>query len=138
MHGGDQPEPTAPMAGTAPADDALTAPAGDAPTEGADDALTAPMEEPPDAAELDELTEVLLGKLAGAGFVPAERPPFPAVAFRALDERVRAAFTVPHTTMTPLARRLLFGLAAAKQAQDVLVLGSFVGYAAVWVFGPAL
>ncbi|MFL6127730.1 MAG: O-methyltransferase [Mycobacteriales bacterium] len=124
MHGDDQPELSAPV------EEPIAAPA--------DDALTAPMEEPPDAAELDELTEVLLGKLAAAGLVPAERPPFPAAAFHALDERVRAAFTVPHTTMTPLARRLLFGLAAARQARDVLVLGSFVGYAAVWVFGPAL
>lgn len=120
MDAGDQPEPAA---------------AGDDTLAGA---LTAPMEEPPNAAELDELAEALLGKLAAAGLVPGDRPPFPAAAFHALDDRVRAGFTVPHTTMTPLARRLLFGLAAARRARDVLVLGSFVGYAAVWVFGPAL
>lgn len=100
--------------------------------------LLSPMDEAPDPEVEDALTASVLGKLGAAGFLPEPHTEFDPAAYRALDDRVRAAFEVPHTTMTSLTRRVLFGLAAAHQPSTVLVLGCFVGYAAVWVFGPAL
>ena len=113
---------------------------GNAMTDWGASELTAPAQEPANAAELDGITADVLARLAAAGFFGdgAAAPAFPADRFAALDERVRATFAVPHTTMTPLARRLLFGLAAAHQPAVSVVLGTFVGYAAVWLFGPAL
>jgi predicted O-methyltransferase YrrM len=100
--------------------------------------LTAPMAEATDPAEQDRIVEELLTRLAAAEFLPDDRSAFLVEPYRDLDQRVRAAFHVPHTTMTPLARRLLFGIAVARRPRRVVVLGSFVGYAAVWLFGPAL
>lgn len=98
--------------------------------------LTAPAAPPEDPAEIEDLAAKVLSHLSEAGFFPA-----PAVApdsFEQLDAIVRAGFHVPHTTMTPLARRVLFGIATAVQPATAVVLGSFVGYATVWLFGPAL
>jgi predicted O-methyltransferase YrrM len=99
--------------------------------------LTAPAAPPEDPAEIKELAAKVLSHLSEAGFFPA-----PAVSaldsFEHLDAIVRAGFQVPHTTMTALARRVLFGIATAVQPATAMVLGSFVGYATVWLFGPAL
>lgn len=100
--------------------------------------LTAPAGVPENSAEQDALAVEVLTRLAGAGFFPARDPLFPASHFHEFDTRVRSAFSVPHTTMTPLARRVLFGVAAAQQPRTTVVLGTFVGYAAAWLFGPAL
>jgi predicted O-methyltransferase YrrM len=100
--------------------------------------LTAPMAEAADPVEQDRVVEQLLSRLTAAEFLPDGRSAFLAGPYRDLDQRVRATFHVPHTTMTPLARRLLFGIAVAHRPRRMVVLGSFVGYAAVWLFGPAL
>jgi predicted O-methyltransferase YrrM len=101
-----------------------------------DDELTAPAAEPDNAEELDVLAEKVLLKLCDGGFLSA--PVFLPHRFRELDDFVRQTFDVPHTTMTALARRILFGVAATAKPSTTVVLGSFVGYAAVWLFGPAL
>ncbi len=99
--------------------------------------LTAPAAPPEDPAETEELAAKVLSHLSDAGFFPA-----PAVwapdSFEQLDAIVRSFFHVPHTTMTALARRVLFGIATAVQPATTMVLGCFVGYGAVWLFGPAL
>lgn len=100
--------------------------------------LTAPAAEPENSAEQDQLAMAVLGRLRAAGFFADAGPSFPDANFGDLDGRVRATFDVPHTTMTPLARRVLYGLAVAHRPRIAVVLGSFVGYAAVWLFGPAL
>lgn len=100
--------------------------------------LTAPMHEPENPEEQDRLAAEILDRLAKAGFLPEGDLTFPAEDFRLLADRVHAAFSVPHTTMTPLARRVLYGISAAQQPRVMVVLGTFVGYAAVWLFGPAL
>jgi len=105
---------------------------------GGEDELRAPATEPDNAAELDDLTVNILSRLCHAGLLPASAPVFPADRFRELDALVREGFDVPHTTMTALARRVLFGIAATARPATIVVLGSFVGYAAVWLFGPAL
>lgn len=100
------------------------------------DELTAPALEPEHAAELDSIAESVLVRLATAGFLPTVAAPLEG--FTELDDRVRAAFTVPHTTMTALTRRVLYGLAVSHRPAVSVVLGTFVGYASVWLFGPAL
>lgn len=100
--------------------------------------LTAPAVEPENPAQQDELATTVLDRLDAAGFFPHRPPSFPDPDFADLDSRVQAAFSVPHTTMTPLARRLLYGIAVARRPALSVVLGTFVGYAAVWLFGPAL
>ena len=101
-----------------------------------DDELTAPAAEPDNAGELDAITVKVLSKLSDSGFFPAPR--FEPERFRELDGLVRRSFEVPHTTMTALTRRVMFGIAATAKPRTTVVLGSFVGYAAVWLFGPAL
>ena len=101
-----------------------------------DDELTAPAAEPGNADELDALAVQVLLKLRDGGFLPA--PVFWPDQFRELDDFVRQNFEVPHTTMTALARRILFGIAVTAKPSTAVVLGSFVGYGAVWLFGPAL
>jgi predicted O-methyltransferase YrrM len=103
-----------------------------------EDELTAPAAEPDNAAELDNLAVTVLSQLCHAGLLPASEPRFPVDRFRELDALVREGFDVPHTTITALARRVLFGIAATVRPATTVVLGSFVGYAAVWLFGPAL
>lgn len=100
--------------------------------------LTAPMREPENSAEQDRLATEIIDRLVKAGFLPARDTLFSAEDFRRLAERVNSAFSVPHTTMTPLARRVLFGISAAQRPRVAVVLGTFVGYAAVWLFGPGL
>ncbi len=100
--------------------------------------LTAPAASPENAAEMDELAEEILSRLSAAGLLPAADRHFATESFEQLDRLVQAGFLVPHTTMTALARRILFGIATAVRPGTSMVLGSFVGYAAVWLFGPAL
>jgi predicted O-methyltransferase YrrM len=102
-----------------------------------DSELTAPAAPPEDPAEVGELTDKILSHLCEAGFFPAPVAATPGP-FEQLDAIVRARFQVPHTTMTALARRVLFGIATAARPATAMVLGSFVGYATVWIFGPAL
>ena len=99
--------------------------------------LTAPAAPPEDREQLEELAVKVLCHLSEAGFFPA---PVAGAAdtFEQLDRVVRGGFHVPHTTMTALARRVLFGIVTAVQPATAMVLGCFVGYAAVWLFGPAL
>jgi predicted O-methyltransferase YrrM len=103
-----------------------------------DSELTAPAATPGDPAETNELAVKVLSRLSEEGFFPATPPIFASEPFDRLDRLVRGGFRVPHTTMTALARRVLFGIATAAQPATAMVLGSFVGYAAVWLFGPAL
>jgi predicted O-methyltransferase YrrM len=102
-----------------------------------DSELTAPAATPENAAETAELTVQILSRLAAAGFFPASSP-FPFDRFEQLDQIVQSSFRVPHTTMTALTRRVLFGIATAMRPETAMVLGSFVGYATVWLYGPAL
>jgi predicted O-methyltransferase YrrM len=100
--------------------------------------LTAPAASPENLAETNELTVQILSRLDAAGFFTMASASFAPERFEQLDRLVQAGFRVPHTTMTALARRVLFGIAMAARPATVIVLGSFVGYAAVWLFGPAL
>lgn len=88
---------------------------------------------------LDDVTAAVLDKLGGAGYLPRGRShSFPEEAYYRFESEVRERLTVPTTTMTNLACRVCFGLSAARAPRTVLGLGTFVGYAVTWIFGPAL
>jgi predicted O-methyltransferase YrrM len=57
-----------------------------------------------------------------------------------LRERLYATFEVPTTTLTPLAARVLFGLAALHRPRRLAVCGCYAGNLMAWVagdgFGP--
>jgi hypothetical protein len=53
--------------------------------------------------------------------------------FLRLSDRVHASFRVPGTTITPIMRRLLFGVGLAARPRCLVVAGSYVGYAMAWL-----
>jgi len=63
---------------------------------------------------------------------------FPAELFHDYRTRVRAAFTVPDSSITPMMARLLFGLAMHGRPRTVWALGSYFGNALVWLTAPHL
>ena len=89
-------------------------------------------------SELDEIAGSVLARLGQAGFLPAKASPFPSQDYHRARELIVERFEVPTTTMTNLACRVLYGLAAAREPESVLGLGTFVGYAVAWLFAPGL
>lgn len=79
-----------------------------------------------------ELLELLLRR----GWLPAgagtDRP-FPAEEFHTYRARVREAFEVPETSVTPMLARFLFGLAMLLRPREVWGLGTYAGNAIVWL-----
>lgn len=55
--------------------------------------------------------------------------------FLTLSKRIHNHYEIPSTTMTPIMRRLLFGIGWASAAQSVVGVGTFVGYAFSWLIG---
>jgi predicted O-methyltransferase YrrM len=89
-----------------------------------------------DSAALDVLAQELLDALSAAGFFPATT--FPRERFHAFRAAVRDGFAVPSTTMTTIASRMLYGIAAAHRPRRLVGLGTYAGNAFVWLCGPAL
>jgi predicted O-methyltransferase YrrM len=56
--------------------------------------------------------------------------------YHQLRERLYATFNVPATTLTPIAARVLFGLAALYRPRRVAVCGCYAGNLMAWVAGP--
>jgi len=89
-------------------------------------------------AELDEIAGSVIARLGQAGFCPPARAAFPSEGFHRVRDLIVERFQTPDTTMTNLACRVLYGLAWASRPETVLGLGTFVGYAAAWLFAPGL
>jgi len=58
-------------------------------------------------------------------------------AFDGLRREVRAKFTVPGTSVTPVMERLLYMLSSVKRPRRVIGLGTYCGNALVWIVGPS-
>lgn len=89
------------------------------------------------SAGADRAVDTLVRRLAGVGLLPADAR-FDADAFHALRDRVRASFSVPQTSVTPVMSRLLFAIGDASAARRILVVGSYHGNTLVWLAGRAL
>lgn len=85
--------------------------------------------------QTDMLADKMLAHCHRAGLVPDPRE-LPWSAFHLFRERLYATFDVPDTTLTPLAARVLYGLAALHRPKRVAVLGCYVGNLMAWVTGP--
>ncbi len=57
--------------------------------------------------------------------------------FGELSRTIHGAFTVPTTTLTPIMRRLLFGVGFVSGARHILAVGSYVGYASAFLAAGA-
>lgn len=87
-------------------------------------------------AQTDALATKLLEHAHQAGVLraaPSERlwPDF-----HQLRDRLYQSFEVPDTTLTPLAARVLYGLAAIRQPRRVVVLGCYAGNLMAFTCGP--
>ncbi|MEU1272695.1 class I SAM-dependent methyltransferase [Streptomyces sp. NPDC005799] len=87
-------------------------------------------------AQADALAERFLEHCRAAGVLEAEAPAVSWPEFHAFRARLTSSFEVPTTTLTPLAARVLYGLAAAHRPATVATLGCFAGNLMAWVSGP--
>lgn len=95
--------------------------------------------EPDTIAEaLDQSTAAVLECLAEGGFFGEAPAVFTPHAYHGFAARVAAGFSLPQTSVTTAAARLLFGLAETVRPRHVLVLGSYFGNSLIWLAGPHL
>ncbi|WP_143651100.1 O-methyltransferase [Streptomyces phaeoluteigriseus] len=88
------------------------------------------------APQADALAERFLDHCRTAGVLDSEAPAVPWADYHAFRARLISSFQVPTTTLTPLAARVLYGLAAAHRPATVATLGCFAGNLMAWVSGP--
>lgn len=86
--------------------------------------------------QADALAGRFLEHCRGAGVLDAGAPEVSWAEFHAFRAKLAASFEVPTTTLTPLAARVLYGLAAARRPATVATLGCFAGNLMAWVSGP--
>jgi predicted O-methyltransferase YrrM len=83
----------------------------------------------------EELIDMVIASLRGRRMLPDGEQSTPWDAFVRLSERIHSSYHVPHTTVTPVMRRLLFALGAAARAAHIVGVGTHVGYAFSWLLG---
>lgn len=83
-----------------------------------------------------EIVRSSLNWLAGQNLVAREAS-YDAHAFEALRTEVRATFDIPGTSITPVMERLLYALSAVRRPRRAIGLGTYCGYALVWVAGAS-
>jgi predicted O-methyltransferase YrrM len=86
--------------------------------------------------QTDALATKLLEFAHGAGVLRAGPPDGLWSEFHSLRDRLYETFDVPDTTLTPLAARVLYGLAAIHRPGHVAVLGSYAGNLMAFTTGP--
>lgn len=77
---------------------------------------------------VDDIVEWLRRKGAVASALPT-----PWDSFLRLSALVHEGFEIPSTTITPVLRRLLFAIGLAAAPQNVVGVGTYVGYAFAWL-----
>lgn len=58
-------------------------------------------------------------------------------AFGELRREVKSKFVIPGTSITPVMERLLFMLSSVKRPRHAIGVGTYCGYALVWVIGSS-
>ncbi len=87
-------------------------------------------------AQTDALATKLLEFAHQAGVLTAAPPERLWSGFHQLRDRLYETFEVPDTTLTPLAARVLYGLAAVRQPRRIVVLGCYAGNLMAFTTGP--
>ena len=85
--------------------------------------------------EVDTVASILAW-LKGEGIVPEDMQ-YSENRFDALRAEVKENFTIPGTSITPVMERLLYMLSSVKRPQRVIGIGTYCGYALVWVVGSS-
>lgn len=86
--------------------------------------------------QTDALAERVLGHCVRQGVVGRVPDGDDWDRFHAFRTRLYQTFEVPDTTLTPLAARVLYGLALAHRPRRLAVLGCYAGNLYAWVSGP--
>lgn len=84
--------------------------------------------------QADQAIATLMRRLARARLLPPHAR-FDTDGFHRLRQRVRGAFQVPQTSVTPVMARLLFALGDVLLPRRLLVIGSYCGNTLVWLAG---
>lgn len=83
-----------------------------------------------------EIVRSVLAWLKQKGIV-SQNATYDEGAFDGLRREVRARFTIPGTSVTPVMERLLYMLSSVKRPRRVIGLGTYCGNALVWIVGPS-
>ncbi|WP_432020714.1 class I SAM-dependent methyltransferase [Streptomyces sp. 1222.5] len=86
--------------------------------------------------QADALADRFLAHCRTAGVLDPDAPSVSWPEFHAFRAHLQTAFEVPTTTLTPLAARVLYGLAAARRPATIATLGCFAGNLMAWTSGP--
>lgn len=83
----------------------------------------------------EEIVDAIVERFRMADVLPRDRETTPWNAFVRLSDLIHSSYEIPSTTLTPIMRRLLFGLAAAAPSVNIVGVGTYVGYAFSWLLG---
>lgn len=83
-----------------------------------------------------ETVRSILAWLTQAGIVPAGTT-YDEQAFDELRREVKEKFVVPGTSITPVMERLLYMLSSVRRPRRAIGLGTYCGYALVWLIGSS-
>jgi predicted O-methyltransferase YrrM len=83
-----------------------------------------------------ETVRSILAWLKQEGIVPEETM-YDEKAFDELRREVKESFAIPGTSITPVMERLLYLLSSVRRPRRVIGLGTYCGYALVWVIGSS-
>lgn len=83
-----------------------------------------------------ETVRSILAWLKREGIVP-QGATYDEQAFDAFGREVTEAFAMPGSSITPVMERLLYALSWLKRPQRAIGLGTYCGYALVWVVGSS-
>lgn len=90
--------------------------------------------EAPATPTYEGIVDSIVEMLRASGALPASTAdPTPWEAFQRLSKVVHESYRVPATTITPIMRRLLFGLGWAALPRHLVGVGTYVGYAFTWL-----
>ncbi|HEX9942101.1 MAG TPA: class I SAM-dependent methyltransferase [Thermoanaerobaculia bacterium] len=87
---------------------------------------------PGEGLTYEEIVDNLIDLFRRTWGLPASGP-VPWGAFLRLSDRIHARYEIPSTTVTPMMRRLLFGLGFAAGPRYPVGVGTYVGYAWSWL-----
>lgn len=86
--------------------------------------------------QTDALADRVLAHCRAEGVTDPDAPAPSWPGFHAFRGKLQETFDIPTTTLTPLAGRVLYGLAAARRPASVAVLGCYAGNLLAWTAGP--
>lgn len=81
----------------------------------------------------EDIVDVIIERFRRADVLPPATGTTPWNAFVRLSNLIHGTYEIPDTTVTPVMRRLLFGLAVAARSVNIVGVGTYVGYPFSWL-----